>query len=68
MPSVNVLIVEDESIIALDIQTSLETAGYTVVAIATSATEALEAAATLAPDIVLMDIRIRGDRDGVETP
>jgi signal transduction histidine kinase len=67
MPSVNVLIVEDESIIALDIQTSLETAGYTVVAIATSATEALEAAATLAPDIVLMDIRIRGDRDGVET-
>lgn len=67
MPFATVLIVEDESIIALDIQTSLQTAGYQVVAIATSATEALEAVATLIPDIVLMDIRIRGDRDGVET-
>ncbi|MBW4421392.1 MAG: response regulator [Myxacorys californica WJT36-NPBG1] len=67
MPLSTVLIVEDESIIALDIQISLQTAGYEVAAIATSATEALEAVATLNPDIVLMDIRIRGDRDGVET-
>ncbi|NDJ19666.1 hybrid sensor histidine kinase/response regulator [Myxacorys almedinensis] len=67
MSFATVLIVEDERIIALDIQTSLQSAGYGVVAIATSATEALESVKGLSPDLVLMDIRIRGDRDGVET-
>lgn len=61
-----VLIVEDESIIALDIQNSLVNAGYHVVAIATCADEALDLTAQFNPDLVLMDIRLCGEMDGVE--
>lgn len=61
-----ILIVEDESIIALDIQNSLVNAGYIVVAIATCADEALDLAAQFTPNLVLMDIRLRGEMDGVE--
>ncbi|NJR49976.1 MAG: hybrid sensor histidine kinase/response regulator [Leptolyngbyaceae cyanobacterium CSU_1_3] len=67
MSTANILIVEDESIIALDIQSSLINAGYKVVAIATCASEALNDAAYFKPDLVLMDIRLRGERDGIET-
>lgn len=67
MSTARVLVVEDESIIALDIQTSLQNAGYQVVSIATCAEEALNDAAVLQPDLVLMDIRLRGAMDGVET-
>jgi diguanylate cyclase (GGDEF)-like protein len=64
-----VLIVEDESIVALDLQLTLEDMGYEVLGIAASADEAIEAieAAAHVPDLVLMDIRIRGMRDGIET-
>jgi signal transduction histidine kinase len=67
MAAAKILIVEDESIIALDIQNSLLSSGYDVVAIADCATEAIDYAEQLRPDLVLMDIRIRGDRDGVQT-
>ncbi|MER3434006.1 MAG: hybrid sensor histidine kinase/response regulator [Leptolyngbya sp. ERB_1_1] len=67
MSTARILIVEDESIIALDIQTSLQNAGYQVVSIATSAEEALSDTANLQPDLVLMDIRLRSETDGVET-
>ncbi|MBW4443720.1 MAG: response regulator [Plectolyngbya sp. WJT66-NPBG17] len=67
MSTARVLIVEDESIIALDIQISLQNAGYQVVSIATNAEEALSDTAVLQPDLVLMDIRLRGEMDGVET-
>lgn len=67
MSTARVLIVEDESIIALDIQTSLQNAGYQVVSIATTSEEALTDTADLQPDLVLMDIRLRGEIDGVET-
>ena len=67
MSIARVLIVEDESIIALDIQTSLQNAGYQVVSIATTSEEALTDTANLQPDLVLMDIRLRGEMDGVET-
>lgn len=67
MSTARVLIVEDESIIALDIQTSLQNAGYQVVSIATTAEEALMNTASFRPDLVLMDIRLRGEMDGVET-
>lgn len=66
MSTARVLVVEDESIIALDIQTSLQNAGYQVVSIATSAEEAINDTAVLQPDLVLMDIRLRGSIDGVE--
>ncbi|MGG6263845.1 hybrid sensor histidine kinase/response regulator [Leptolyngbya sp. AN03gr2] len=67
MSTARVLVVEDESIIALDIQTSLQNAGYQVVSIATCAEEALNDTAVLQPDLILMDIRLRGEMDGVET-
>ncbi|MCU0552143.1 MAG: ATP-binding protein [Leptolyngbya sp. Prado105] len=67
MSTARVLIVEDESIIALDIQTSLQLAGYQVVSIAATAEEALYDAAHLQPDLVLMDIRLHGEMDGVDT-
>src|ERR1051325_9878103 len=62
-----VLIVEDERIIALDLRRMLRDSGYDAVGIAASAEEALALAAAERPDLVLMDIRIRGDIDGIAT-
>jgi signal transduction histidine kinase len=62
-----VLIVEDEHIIASDLQGSLIDMGYDAFAIAASADEALACAAAKCPDVVLMDIRIKGPTDGIET-
>jgi PAS domain S-box-containing protein len=65
MPSI--LIVEDERIIARDLQQMLTELGYDVYATASNADDALAKAAERRPDLVLMDIRIEGSRDGVET-
>jgi CheY-like chemotaxis protein len=65
--STNILIVEDESIIALDIEQSLISYGYYITAIATSADTALKAIQQLQPDLVLMDIQIQGSQDGIQT-
>jgi two-component system, cell cycle sensor histidine kinase and response regulator CckA len=63
----SVLIVEDERIVATDLQQSLSEIGYTPVAIASSADEAVSRATESCPDVALMDIRIKGTRDGIET-
>jgi PAS domain S-box-containing protein len=60
-----VLIVEDEAIIAADLRYRLESLTYEVVGVASAAAEALESTAHLQPDLVLMDIRLRGGDDGV---
>ena len=61
------LVVEDEIITARDLQDSLEELGYDVPDIASSGGEALDLAAALQPDLVLMDINLGADRrDGVE--
>ena len=62
-----ILIVEDEAIVSLDIQNRLQRLGYEVVGIADTGLEALELARDEQPDIVLMDIHIYGDIDGIET-
>ena len=62
-----VLIVEDENLVADDLQHTLAGMGYEVSAIAASAEEAIARASEKCPDIVLMDIRIEGKRDGIET-
>ena len=62
----SILIVEDEGIVARDIQDSLEKLGYTVPAIAMSGKAAIESAAEVRPDMVLMDIVIKGSMDGIE--
>lgn len=63
--SLNVLIVEDEVIIADDLSLSLEQAGYTVVGQADSAEAALTLLRHHAIDLVLLDIHIKGDQDGL---
>ena len=60
-----VLIVEDEAIIALDIQSHLQQVGFEVTGTARSAAEAFQLIERKRPDIVLMDIRIEGDIDGI---
>ena len=63
----SILIVEDERIVAKDLQETLVNMGYDAFAVASSAEEAIARAAERRPDLVLMDIRIKGQRDGVET-
>lgn len=60
-----VLIVEDEAIIAMELEMLLEEVGAEVVGIAMSAAEAEQIAATHAPDLITMDINLKGARDGV---
>ena len=61
-----IMVVEDERIVARDLCRTLEAFGYRVAGAARSAEEALAQAADMAPDLVLMDIRIKGQADGVE--
>jgi len=61
-----ILIVEDERIVAADLQEVLNGLGYDAYAIASSGTEALAIARAKRPDIALMDIRIDGHVDGIE--
>ena len=61
-----IMIVEDEAMIALDVETRLVGLGYEVSALATSGEAALERAAEDRPDLVLMDIRLAGKMDGIE--
>lgn len=63
----NLLIVEDESIIAIDLQTRLKSLGYNVIGAVASASEALAAARTNTPDLVLLDIMLKNSDDGIET-
>lgn len=60
-----ILIVEDEAIVARDIQQTLAEQGYDPFAIAASAVEALSHSRDRCPDLVLMDIRIKGPDDGI---
>jgi PAS domain S-box-containing protein len=66
MPATQVLIVEDENIIAEDLKHSLQNLGYDVSGVASSGREAIEKADEVQPDVVLMDIMLKGDMDGVE--
>jgi AmiR/NasT family two-component response regulator len=61
-----VLIVEDEALISLDIKRLLSNSGYVPVGVASSYDQAMRAIGTSAPDLVLIDIHIRGSADGIE--
>ncbi len=63
----NVLVVEDEVIIGQDIRRILIGFGYDVTAVAATGDDAIRAARTRPPDIVLMDIKLKGRLDGIET-
>lgn len=66
MSRARILIVEDEKIVALSIQNRLEGLGYRVVGNVTSAEAAFDAIAHNRPDLVLMDIKLKGKVDGIE--
>jgi len=61
----NVLIVEDESIVALELSGYIEALGFSVCGIASSATQAYEIAEKSEVDLILMDVHIKGDVDGI---
>ena len=61
-----VVVVEDEGLIAADLKGRLEAAGYSVGGIAGTGSEALKVVRESSPDVVLMDIRLRGDLDGIQ--
>jgi len=61
-----ILIVEDEYIVAMGIKRMLKSLGYTVTGVALSGEDAISKAELTFPDIVLMDIMLKGDMDGVE--
>lgn len=66
MKKTAILIVEDEAIVAQDIQHSLEEEGYLVSGITTTGEECIEAIRRSMPDLVLMDIKLSGAMDGIE--
>ncbi len=61
-----ILIVEDESIEAMDFKHYLESFGYDVVGISSAGKDAIEKVAVLRPDLVLMDVVLNGEMDGIE--
>jgi AmiR/NasT family two-component response regulator len=66
MEKLNIFIVEDESIVAKDIQNNLIKLGYNVLGIANNGKDAIEQIKETNPDVVLMDIMIKGDLTGIE--
>jgi diguanylate cyclase (GGDEF)-like protein/PAS domain S-box-containing protein len=65
MPN-RIMLVEDESIVAMDVQQRLVQLGYQVVAHAISGEQAIRLAGEVHPDLILMDIKLRGSVDGIE--
>ena len=66
MTQTRILVVEDEIIVVMELQERLESLGYAVAAVAASGEEAIRKATETRPDLVLMDIRLKGDMDGIE--
>jgi signal transduction histidine kinase len=67
MASTQVLLVEDEGVVALHLRRQLVKLGYTVAAVAASGEDALRHIEARCPDVVLMDIHLTGPFDGIET-
>jgi signal transduction histidine kinase len=67
MPKAKLLVVEDEEIVAFDIESTLKSLGYTVLDVVASGEEAIASAAKMQPDLVLMDIMLKSSMDGIQT-
>jgi AmiR/NasT family two-component response regulator len=67
MSRISVLIVEDEVIVAENLSSKLEKLGYTVTGMAINGHEAVEMALAHRPQLVLMDIKLQGELDGIAT-
>jgi signal transduction histidine kinase len=66
-PGRKILVVEDESIVAMDLRASLTALGYEVTDTVATGSEALASARRRPPHLVLMDVNLRGEMDGIAT-
>ncbi len=66
MTDKRILIVEDEAVVAMEIQSTLESLGYIVIGAVNSGEKAAHIATVDKPDIILMDIQLKGELDGIE--
>ncbi len=66
MSKERIMIVEDESIVAMGIKHKLEELGYNVVGVVATGEKAVETALKIEPDLILMDIVLKGDMDGID--
>ncbi|HEY2981641.1 MAG TPA: response regulator, partial [Anaerolineales bacterium] len=66
MDNIQVLVVEDESVVALDICRRLIDMDYGVAAMVSTGEEAIDRAASTGPDLVLMDVKLAGTMSGTE--
>ncbi|MBF0396375.1 MAG: SpoIIE family protein phosphatase [Desulfobacterales bacterium] len=67
MNNLNIMIVEDEFMQAMFLEETLKSIGYNVIGVSNESTRAIEMALAKKPDLILMDIYILGDTDGIET-
>jgi PAS domain S-box-containing protein len=67
MANPKILIVEDDNIVAKDLQKRLSNFGYDVVGFVSTSEEAVKKVVATSPDLVLMDVRLKGEKDGIET-
>lgn len=63
----SILIVEDETIIAMELESSLQQMGYSIASVVNTGESAISAVENRRPDIVLMDIQLAGKKNGIET-
>ena len=66
MDKTKILVVEDEVIVAMEMKQQLENLGYDVVGVANTGKEAVDISLEKNPDVILMDIMLKGDMDGIE--
>jgi CheY-like chemotaxis protein len=66
MEKARILIAEDEGIVALDLSMQLQALGFLVVATVRSGEEAVDQAIRTHPDLIMMDVRLKGNMDGIE--
>jgi DNA-binding NarL/FixJ family response regulator len=64
-PPARILVVEDDFLVAAEIEIALSDAGFDVAGVAASADEAVELAQSQRPALVVMDVRLAGERDGI---
>ncbi len=67
MNSLNILLVEDDTLVADDLRETLETAGHRITAIARNRPEALRALRRQTPDLTILDVHLEGTADGITT-
>ena len=66
MTEKRILIVEDEAVVAMEIQSTLESLGYVVIGAVNSGEQSVHIATAEKPDIILMDIQLKGELDGID--